>query len=63
MSIQRDLGFLSPLRPQSLLGLTDARWRGRLAMAVPLYGTTASQAACLFDVLGPEKAKEYYRGR
>ncbi len=49
-------------RPRSLLDLTDPRWRGKLAMAVPLYGTTASQAACLFDVLGPDKAKEYYRG-
>ncbi len=49
-------------RPRSLLDLTDPRWRGRVAMAVPLYGTTATQAACLFDVLGPEKAKEFYRG-
>jgi iron(III) transport system substrate-binding protein len=49
-------------RPRSLLDLTDPRWRGRVAMAVPLYGTTATQAACLFDVLGPEKAREYYRG-
>jgi iron(III) transport system substrate-binding protein len=49
-------------RPKSLLDLTDKRWHGRLAMAVPLYGTTATQATCLFDVLGPEKAKEYYRG-
>jgi iron(III) transport system substrate-binding protein len=48
-------------RPRSLLDLADPRWRGRIAMAVPLYGTTASQAACLFDVLGPDKAKEYYR--
>jgi iron(III) transport system substrate-binding protein len=49
-------------RPRSILDLTDPRWRGRLAMAVPLYGTTASQAACMFDVLGPDKAKEFYRG-
>jgi iron(III) transport system substrate-binding protein len=49
-------------RPRSLLELTDPRWRGRLAMAVPLYGTTATQAMCLCDVLGPDKAKEYYRG-
>jgi iron(III) transport system substrate-binding protein len=48
-------------RPRSLLDLVDRRWRGRLAMAVPLYGTTATQALCLCDVLGPEKAKEYYR--
>ncbi len=47
-------------RPHSLLDLADPRWRGRLAMAVPLYGTTATQAACLFAVLGPDKAREYY---
>jgi iron(III) transport system substrate-binding protein len=48
-------------RPKSLLDLVDARWRNRLAMAVPLYGTTASQAACLYSVLGADKSKEYYR--
>ena len=30
-------------------------------MAKPQFGTSATQAACLFDVLGPEKAKQYYR--
>jgi iron(III) transport system substrate-binding protein len=48
--------------PSSILDLVDPRWRNRLAMAMPLYGTTASQAACLFDVLGPEKAKAFYKG-
>jgi len=48
-------------RPTSLLDLADPRWKGRIAMAVPLYGTTASQASCLCDVLGPAKAKEYYK--
>jgi iron(III) transport system substrate-binding protein len=47
-------------RPRSLLDLTDPRWRGRIVMAKPNYGTSATQAACLFDVLGPEKAKLFY---
>jgi iron(III) transport system substrate-binding protein len=48
--------------PRSLLDLTDARWRGRLVMARPQFGTSATQAACLFEVLGPEKARAWYQG-
>lgn len=49
-------------RPRSLLDLTDPRWKGKVAMAKPQYGTSATQAACLFEVLGADKAKAYYRG-
>ena len=49
-------------RPHSLLDLTDSRWKGKVGMAKPQFGTTATQAACLFEVLGSEKAKEFYRG-
>jgi iron(III) transport system substrate-binding protein len=49
-------------RPRSLLDLTDPRWRGRVAMAKPGGGTSATQAACLFEVLGPERARAYYLG-
>ena len=49
-------------RPKSLLELTDAKWKGRVVMSKPTAGTSATQAACLFEVLGPEKAKEYYEG-
>ena len=48
--------------PKSLLDLTDAKWKGKIAMAKPQFGTTATQAACLFEVLGAEKAKGFYRG-
>lgn len=48
-------------RPSSLLELAEPRWRGRVAMAKPQFGTSATQAACLFEVLGPERAREYYR--
>jgi len=49
-------------RPRSLLDLTSARWKDKVAMAKPQFGTTATQAAALFDVLGPEAAKTFYRG-
>jgi iron(III) transport system substrate-binding protein len=49
-------------RPKSLLELTDAKWKGKIAMAKPQFGTTATQAACLFEVLGPDAAKAYFRG-
>jgi len=48
-------------RPRSIFDLADPRWKGRVAMAKPLFGTTATQAACLFEVLGPEKAADFYR--
>jgi iron(III) transport system substrate-binding protein len=47
-------------RPRSILDLTKPEWKGRVAMAKPLYGTTATQAACLFEVLGKEKAEQFY---
>jgi iron(III) transport system substrate-binding protein len=47
--------------PQSRWDLAAARWKGRVAMAKPQFGTTATEAACLFDVLGVDKAKAYYR--
>ena len=47
-------------RPRSLLDLTQPRWKGLAAMAKPQAGTSATQAACLFEVLGTEKAREYY---
>jgi iron(III) transport system substrate-binding protein len=47
--------------PRSLLDLTRPRWKGRVAMAKPQFGTTATQAACLFEVLGVSEAEDYYR--
>jgi iron(III) transport system substrate-binding protein len=47
-------------RPRRLLDLTDPRWKGKVVMAKPNFGTSATQAACLFEVLGRDKAKEFY---
>lgn len=46
-------------RPASLFDLTR-RWRGRIAMAKPQFGTSATQAACLFQTLGPEAGRKFY---
>jgi iron(III) transport system substrate-binding protein len=49
-------------RPKNLSDLTDSKWKGKVAIAKPQFGTTATQAACLFEALGPDKAKAFYRG-
>jgi iron(III) transport system substrate-binding protein len=49
-------------RPKSLLDLTEARWKGKVVMGLPHHSTSATHAACLFEVLGSEKAKAFYRG-
>jgi iron(III) transport system substrate-binding protein len=48
-------------RPTSIHALTDAKWRGRCGLAKPLFGTTATHAACLFAAWGDEKAQEFFR--
>ena len=46
--------------PHSLLDLTRKRYRGKVVMAKPQHGTSATQAACLFEVLGRDDAMSYY---
>ncbi len=48
-------------RPKSLLDLATPKWKGKVALAKPQFGTSATQAVCLFEVLGKDKAKDYYR--
>jgi iron(III) transport system substrate-binding protein len=48
-------------RPQSIHDLLDPRWRGKVGIAKPLFGTTATHAACLFAHLGDDRAKEFFR--
>ena len=40
--------------PRSLLELTNAQWRGRIAMAYPLFGSTATHFLALRQHWGPE---------
>lgn len=48
-------------RPKSILDLADKRWKGKIGLAKPLFGTTATHAACLFAAWGDDRAKGYYR--
>jgi iron(III) transport system substrate-binding protein len=47
-------------RPTSIHDLAGAKWRGRTGIAKPLFGTTATHAACLFAALGDEAAREFF---
>jgi iron(III) transport system substrate-binding protein len=49
-------------RPSSLLDLTAPRWKGKVVMGKPHHSTSATQAACLFEVLGKEEARKFYLG-
>ena len=47
--------------PASFRELLDERWPARsLAMALPLFGTSATHAAALYALWGPEVARRFY---
>src|SRR5262249_34423674 len=46
--------------PRSLFHLTDTKWKGKVGLAKPLFGTTATHAACLFAKLGPDHARSLF---
>jgi iron(III) transport system substrate-binding protein len=48
--------------PKSIRDLTDPQWYDRVAIAKPLFGTTASHAACLFNAWGESQAQDFFRG-
>lgn len=47
--------------PASIRDLLKPEWRGRCAIARPLFGTTATHAAALFAAWGEEEAKRFFR--
>jgi len=48
-------------RPTSIHDLANPAWKGKIGFAKPLFGTTATHAACLFSVWGDDKAKAFFR--
>ncbi len=49
-------------RPTSIRDLRDVQWYDRVGIAKPLFGTTATHAACLFATWGDDEAKEFFAG-
>ncbi len=48
-------------RPKSIYDMTNEKWQGKIGIAKPLFGTTATHVACLFAYLGDEKARQFCR--
>jgi iron(III) transport system substrate-binding protein len=48
--------------PRSLGAFLDPRWKGRAAIANPIYGTTTMHAAALFATWGDERARTWFEG-
>ena len=48
-------------RPKSIRDLADPQWYERCGIAKPLFGTTATHAACLFAVWGDDAAQDFFR--
>ena len=44
--------------PLSINDLVNPQWTGKIGIAKPLFGTTASHVACLFALLGEQAARE-----
>lgn len=47
--------------PRRLEDLLNSQYKGKIAIAKPLFGTTATHSAALFSTLGEEKAKDFFR--
>jgi iron(III) transport system substrate-binding protein len=45
--------------PRSIFELADRKWRGKVAVAQPQFGTTRTHVAALFAALGPPRAKQF----
>jgi iron(III) transport system substrate-binding protein len=48
-------------RPSKIADLTLPKWKGKIGIAKPLFGTTATHAACLFAAWGDEKASKFFK--
>lgn len=47
--------------PKSIFELTQYNWNNQVAVANPLFGTTATHSAALFVELGDEEAQRYFQ--
>lgn len=47
--------------PQSIFELVDPKWKGKVTIGNPLFGTTATHVAALYSSVGQEKTEDYLR--
>ena len=47
--------------PKSIFELTEPKWKDKVSLAYPLFGTTATHAAALFAHMGEDRAKAYFQ--
>jgi iron(III) transport system substrate-binding protein len=45
--------------PKSIFDLTQPKWKGRVAIANPLFGTTSFHVAALFEAVGEVRARKW----
>lgn len=49
-----------PDRPRGIRDLTAPKWKGRVGIAKPLFGTTATHAAVLWSHWGDDEARKFF---
>lgn len=47
--------------PKSIFELTDPKWKDQVALANPLFGSTATQFTAFYVTLGKEKALQFFK--
>jgi len=47
--------------PKSIFELSSQKWKNRVALAYPLFGTTATHVAALYEYLGQGKTETYLK--
>ena len=47
--------------PKSIFDLTAPRWKGKVALGYPLFGTTATHVAAMYATLGQEKTEQFLK--
>jgi iron(III) transport system substrate-binding protein len=46
--------------PKSIFELTGEKWKGKVSLAYPIFGTTATHVAALYATIGDANAQKYF---